>query len=168
MLCPRFSVPVSPRFSELWVEEEQFGFGFVKDGMPAVHKWRQHNREGKDWAANYSLARENVWGTKLPDLAAHPLGRRLAAVTGVSLDSKPGYALMARIPFDDVKLVGGIAGRKGGEILPLPGAGGEIVRIAVALNGLSAFGRCQDYQIDWPVGRMFADPTRSCPFVLGK
>jgi hypothetical protein len=38
----------------------------------------------------------------------------------------------------------------------------------VALNGVSAFGRCQDYQIDWPVGRMFADPTRSCPFALGK
>jgi hypothetical protein len=153
---------------ELWIEEEQFGLGFVRDGTPALFKWRQHNREGKDWAANYALAREQVWGAKIPDIAAHPLERRLAAITGASFDGRPGYVLMARIPFDEVKLVGGIGQRKGGEILPLTGAGGEIVRIAVALNGLSAFGRCQDYQIDWPVGRMYADPTRSCPFVLGK
>jgi len=153
---------------ELWMEEEQFGLGFLKDGTPAAHKWRQHNREGKDWAANYPLPRESLWGAKLPDLAAHPLGRRLAAITGVPGDGKPGYAFMVRIPFDEVKLVGGVAGRKGGEILRMSGAAGEIVRIAAALNGLSAFGRCQDYQIDWPVGRMFADPTRSCTFVLGQ
>ncbi|MCY3024026.1 MAG: right-handed parallel beta-helix repeat-containing protein [Planctomycetota bacterium] len=153
---------------ELWVEEEQVGFGFLKDGTPAAYKWRQHNREGKDWAANYALPRESIWGAKLADLATHPLGRRLAAITGVPFDGKPGYALMVRLPFEEVKLVGGIAGRKGGEILPLAGTGGELVRIAVALDGLSAFGRCQDYQVDWPVGRMFADPTRSCPFVLGR
>ena len=28
--------------------------------------------------------------------------------------------------------------------------------------------RVQDYMIDWPAGKMFADPTRSYPFVLGK
>ena len=170
---PHFDSPTSAEMwrydsIEIWLEEEQVGLGFLKDGTPAIHKWRQHNREGKDWAANYALPRESVWGAKLPNLAAHPLGRRLAAVTGKSFEGKPGYAFMARIPFEEVKLVGGIAGRKGTEILPLNGAGGEIIRIAVSLNCLSAFGRCQDYMVDWPVGRMFADPTRSCPFVLGK
>jgi hypothetical protein len=170
---PHFDAPAAGELwrydgIELWIEEEQFGLGFLKDGSPAAFKWRQHNREGKDWAANYPLARENVWAARLPDLAAHPLGKRLAAVTGVPFEGKPGYAVMARVPFEEVKLVGGIAGREGGKILPMTGAPGEVLRVAVALNGVSAFGRCQDYQIDWPVGRMFADPTRSCPFVLGK
>jgi len=170
---PHFDAPSSGELwrydsIELWLEEEQIGLGFLKDGTPAIHKFRQHNREGKDWAANYALPRDSVWGAKLANLGSHPLGRRLAAVTGTSFEGKPGWAFMARVPFEEVKLVGGIAGRKGGEILPLPGAGGEIVRIAVSLNGLSAFGRCQDYMVDWPVGKMFADPTRSCPFVLGR
>jgi hypothetical protein len=74
---------------------------------------------------------------------------------------------MAKIPFDEVKLVGGIAGREG-KILPMTGQPGEIVRFAVSLNNISLRGRCQDYMIDWPAGRMYADPTRSYLFTMGK
>ena len=153
---------------ELWLEEEQFGLGMVKDGRPALHKYRFHNREGKQWAANYPLPRANVWATALDDLTTHPLGRQLAAVTGVSLRGRQGYAVMGKIPFAEIKLVGGIAGRKGKDILPMTGRPGEIVRVGVAFDGVSSWGREQDFKVYWPSGLMFSDPTRSCPFELGK
>jgi len=153
---------------ELWMEEEQFGLGFVKDGTPALFKYRFHNREGRQWAAGYGLPRENVWAAKLNDLSSHPLGRRLAAITGVSFSGKPGYAAMGKIPFEEVKLVGGIAGRGGREILPTTGAPGEVVRIGVSFGGITAWGREQDYKVNWPSSLMFSDPTRSAVFVMGK
>jgi hypothetical protein len=153
---------------ELWLEEEQIGLGLTRDGTPSLFKYRYHNREGKEWSANYALPRENVWAAKVDDLSAHPLGRHLAAVTGVSFRGKPGYAVMGRIPFIEVKLVGGIAGRKGKDILPMTGQPGEIVRVAVAFGGINSWGNEQDFKVCWPSGLMFSDPTRSCPFALGK
>jgi hypothetical protein len=153
---------------ELWAEEEQIGLGFVTSGKPALFKYRFHNREGKEWSANYALPQEGIWGVKLADLATHPLGRQLAGFTGVSLAGRSGYALMGRIPFEEIKLVGGIAGRKGGEILPLTGSPGEILRLGVAFGGISAWGREQDFKVNWPSALMYSDPTRSMPFVFGQ
>ena len=87
---------------------------------------------------------------------------------GASLDGKPGYAVMARIPFEEIKLVGGIAGRGGKDILPMTGAAGEVLRIGVAFDGVSHWGREQDFKVHWPSGLMFSDPTRNVPFVLGR
>jgi hypothetical protein len=153
---------------ELWLEEEQFGLSFTRDGKAGLFKFRFHNKTGDEWKANYSLPSENIWGAVLKDLSSHPLGGQLAAITGVSFVGKPGYALMGKIPFDEVKLVGGIAGREGTKILSMTGAAGEVVRVSVTLNNVSAWGRAQDYQVDWPVGKMFSDPTRSYPMSLGK
>ena len=153
---------------ELWLEEEQVGIGFLKNGKPALFKYRYHNREGKQWSANYALPAENVWGKKYGALAAHPLGRRLSEAVGVSFEATKGYALMAKIPFAEIKLVGGIAGRKGKDILPMTGAPGEIVRIGIAFDGISYWGREQDFKVHWPIGLMFSDPTRNVPFVLGE
>jgi hypothetical protein len=153
---------------ELWLEEEQFTMGMKKDGSPALFKHRYHNREGKEWAANYPLPKESIWAAKLDDLAAHPLGRHLGAVTGVSFKGKPGYAVMGKIPFAEIKLVGGIAGRKGKDILPTTGAAGEVLRVGVSLSCINAWGNEQDYKVNWPAGLMFSDPTRSCPFAFGK
>jgi hypothetical protein len=153
---------------ELWLEEEQIGIGFLKNGKPALFKYRYHNREGKEWAANYLLPDGNVWGRRYDNLDTHPLGRQLAAAAGSSFEGKPGYALMAKIPFEEIKLVGGIAGRKGKDILPLTGAPGEILRIGVAFDGISYWGREQDFKVYWPIGLMFSDPTRNTPFELGK
>ena len=77
---------------ELWAEEEQIGLGFVTSGKPALFKYRFHNREGKEWSANYALPDDGIWGVQLADLAAHPLGRQLAGFTGVSLAGRTGYA----------------------------------------------------------------------------
>ena len=153
---------------ELWLEEEQIGLGFLKTGAPALFKWRHHDPTGKQWAANYPLPSENIWGSVIADLSSHTLGRQLATMTGVSFQGKTGYALMAKIPFNEVRLVGGIGGRTGTDILPTTGAAGEILRIGVALNNISAWGRSQDYQVDWPVGKMYSDPTRSYPFKFGE
>ncbi|MBI4023544.1 MAG: right-handed parallel beta-helix repeat-containing protein [Verrucomicrobia bacterium] len=152
---------------ELWLEEEQFGISMTKDGTPSLYKWRYHNLAGEEWKANYPLPRENVWAERTKNLGAHPLGRQLAGLTGTPFDGKEGYVVMARIPFAEVKLVGGIAGRDGGKILSMTGQPGEIVRVAIGLNNISAWGRVQDYMVDWPVGKMFSDPTRSYPFALG-
>jgi hypothetical protein len=152
---------------ELWLEEEQLGVGFTRDGRPALHKFRFHDRNGTQWKGAGPLPPENVWGAQLNDLSTHPLGRQLAAITGVSFEGKPGYALMAKIPMADVKLVGGIAGR-GKEVLPTTGRPGEVLRVAVVIGGITAWGREQDYKVNWPAGMMFSDPTRSYPFVLGK
>ncbi|MBM4035000.1 MAG: hypothetical protein FJ291_24930 [Planctomycetes bacterium] len=153
---------------ELWLEEEQFTLGMTSDGSPAMFKHRHHDREGKAWSANYALPRESIWAAKLDDLAAHPLGRHLGAVTGVAFKGKPGYAAMARIPFNEVRLVGGIAGRKGADILPTTGAPGEVVRVGVSISCINAWGNEQDYKVNWPASLMFSDPTRSCPFAFRK
>ncbi len=153
---------------ELWAEEEQIGMGFVKNGQPALFKYRFHNREGKEWSADYAMPGGAVWGAKLTDLAAHPLGRQLAGFTGVSLAGHAGYALMAKIPFEEIKLVGGIAGRKGGEVRSMTGAAGEVIRLGVAFGGISAWGREQDFKVNWPATLMYSDPTPSMPFVLGQ
>jgi hypothetical protein len=170
---PHFDSPAAGRMwmydsFEVWIEEEQIGLGFLKDGTPAISKYRHHNREGKAYSAGYDLARDNVWGERSKNLGAHPLGRQLAAITGVSFDGKAGYVLEARIPFEEIKLVGGIAGRSGDKILPTTGEAGQVLRLAVSLDNISAWGRAQDYQVDWPVGKMFSDPTRSAPCVLGQ
>ncbi len=152
---------------ELWAEEEQIGLGFVSSGKPALFKYRFHNRAGKEWSADYALPDDGIWGVQLADLATHPLGRQLAGFTGVSLAGRSGYALMARIPFAEIKLVGGIAGRKGGEVSNMTGSPGEVLRLGVAFGGISAWGREQDFKVNWPSTLMYSDPTRSMPFVLG-
>ena len=153
---------------ELWLEEEQFGLGMTADGTPRLFKYRHHDRAGKPWRAGYALPRENVWAAKLDDLSAHPLGRQLAAVTGASMAGRAGYAVMGRIPFDEVKLVGGIAGRTGKDIAAMTGRAGEVVRVGVSFGSITAWGREQDYKVNWPAAMMFSDPTRSSPFALGR
>jgi len=152
---------------ELWIEEEQFGLAFTKDGTPNIFKYRFHDLKGTQWAANYGLPRENIWAAKLEDLSSHPLGRQLADITGVSFKNKRGYAVMGRMPFPEVKLVGGVPGRGGADILDLKGDG-EIIRIGVAFGGTAAWGHSQDFKVSWPSSLMFSDPTRSAPFVMGK
>ncbi len=41
------------------------------------------------------------------------------------------------------------------------------MRIGVAFDGVSHWGREQDFKVYWPCGLMFSDPTRNVPFVLG-
>jgi hypothetical protein len=153
---------------ELWLEEEQFGLGMTAAGTPMLYKYRYHDRGGKEWSANYPLPRGNAWAAKLDDLALHPLGRQLAAITGVSMQGKKGYAVMGKIPFAEVKLVGGIAGRGGKDILNMTGRPGETVRVGLTLSNVTAWGHSQDYKVQWPSAMMFSDPTRSAAFVLGK
>jgi len=152
---------------ELWLEEEQFGLGFTADGKAALFKYRFHDRKGTQWKAGYGLGPQNVWGRKYDDLSTHPLGRQLATIVGTSLRGRPGYVLMGRIPMIEVKLVGGIAGRGGKQILDMTGKAGEVLRVGVAISGISAWGREQDFKVQWPASMMFSDPTRSTPFVLG-
>lgn len=153
---------------ELWLEEEQIGLGMTKDGTPQAFKYRHHSIDGKPFNANYGLPRDYVWAAQIPDLARHPLGAQLATITGVSFEGKPGYGVMAKIPMQHVKLTGGIAGRDGQKILDMTGQPGEVLRIGVAFGGISAFGREQDFKVNWPSTLMFSDPTRSTPFVLGE
>jgi hypothetical protein len=153
---------------ELWLEQDQFGLGLTKDASAHLFKYRFHDRQGKPYAANYPLAAENVWGRKLEDVSAHPLGRQLAEIIGAPLDGRKGYVVMGRIPMEEVKLVGGVPGRGGADILNMSGKGGELIRVAVAFSGNVAWGHSQDYKVAWPAGMMFSDPTRSSPFVLGE
>jgi len=44
----------------------------------------------------------------------------------------------------------------------------RILRIGVAFDGISCWGREQDYKVYWPIGLMFSDPTRNVPFALGQ
>lgn len=153
---------------ELWMEEEQFGLGMLKNGEPAIFKYRYHNKAGAEWSANYPLPRENVWAAKIDDLDTHPLGRLLTSATGSPFKGKKGYAVMGRIPFEEVKLVGGIAGRGGKDILTMTGAPGETLRLGIAFDGISAWGREQDFKVCWPSALMFSDPTTLTPFTLGQ
>jgi hypothetical protein len=153
---------------EFWVEEEQFGLGLLAGGKPALFKYRYHNRAGAEWSAGYKLDDANVWGKMIPDAGAHPLGRYLGNVLGTSLDGKSAYVLMGRIPLEEIKLVGGIAGRKGGEVRPTTAGPGELIRLGVAISGMSAWGRAQDYKVYWPLGLMFSDPTSLTPFAFGQ
>ncbi|GAG51219.1 unnamed protein product, partial [marine sediment metagenome] len=148
----------------------QFGLGLLKDGTPALFKYRYHDLEGKEWAANYPLPRANVWGERIADIGAHPLARHLATATGASFSAaagqrRSGYAVMGKIPFEEVKLVGGGDVKRTG-ITDTTGRPGEIVRIGVAFDGISSWGREQDFKVYWPTGVMFSDPTRSYPFVF--
>jgi len=153
---------------ELWIEEEQFGIGFNGQLQPRLFKYRYHNKAGAEWAAMYPMPNECIWGAILANVADHPLGQLLSAAVGTSLDGKPGYTLMAKIPIEEIKLVGGIAGRKGGEVLSMTGKPGEIIRIGIAFDGMSAWGRSQDFKVYWPSGLMFSDPTTNVPAVLGE
>ncbi|MGA2618607.1 MAG: right-handed parallel beta-helix repeat-containing protein [Thermoguttaceae bacterium] len=152
---------------EFWAEEEQFGLGFTRDGAPRLYKYRFHDRAGQTYAQGYPLPGENVWGARLDDLSADPLGRQLAEITGASMKGKRGYAVMGRIPFADIKLVGGIGGRGGTDILDLKGAG-DIIRLGVDFDGILSWGHAQDFKVAWPLSLMFGDPTRSTPFVLAR
>jgi len=152
---------------ELWIEEEQFGLGFTRDGVPHLFKYRFHSLKGKEWSS-YEMPKENVWAAKLEDISSHPLGRQLAEITGTPLKGRKGYAVMAKIPMEEIKLVGGIAGRGGKDVLNMTGKDGEVLRISVAFSGLVAWGRGQDYKVAWPSSMMFSDPSRSAPFMLKK
>jgi len=154
---------------ELWVEEEQFGLGFIKNGKPSLFKYRYHNREGKEWSANYPLPDDTVWGAKIADVTTHPLGKMLEGAVGAPLAGRAGYVMMARIPFDEIKLVGGIAATQGSHragITNSTGAPGEIIRIGVSFDGVCSWGREQDFKVSWPCGLMYSDPTRSVPFTF--
>ncbi len=154
---------------EFWIEEEQFGLGFLKDGRPALFKYRFHNLEGKEWSANYPLPDTNIWARKYASLAENPLGRQLAEACGISFAGKAGYALMAKIPLKEIRLKGGLTSvpeRSATCNLPSTGKPGEILRIGVAFDGINAWGREQDFKVYWPVGLMFSDPTHSIPFAL--
>jgi hypothetical protein len=153
---------------ELWIEEEQFGLGLVRDGSAHLFKYRHHDRQGKEYSANYELNSSLVWGAPLDDVSRHPLGRQLAEITGTGLQGRKGYAVMARIPIEEIKLVGGIAGRSGTDILNMTGRGGETLRIGVAFSGITAWGHSQDYKVYWPSSLMFSDPGGSSRFVVGR
>jgi hypothetical protein len=140
----------------------------IRDGTPSLFKYRYHNLAGKEWSANYGLPRQNVWAEKIADLSTHPLGKQLQSVTGASLAGRPGYAVAGRIPFAEVKLVGGIAGRSGKDVVDMTGKAGEIIRIGVSFGGICEAGREQDFKVNWPSTMMFSDPTRSTPFVFGQ
>ncbi len=75
---------------------------------------------------------------------------------------------MAKIPYEEIMLVGGAGSSRDDGIKPAPmtGAPGEIIRVAVSMDKITSWGRAQDYMIDWPTGKMFSDPTRSYPFAL--
>ncbi len=133
-----------------------------------MFKYRFHDRAGKQYAAGYALPDANIWGRVLASLAEHPLSRCLAVATGKTFDGRPGYVLNAKIPVEEVKLVGGIAGRRGDQILPMTGQPGAVLRIGVAIDCISYWGREQDYKVYWPCGLMFSDPTRNVPFVRVK
>ncbi|MCC7375362.1 MAG: DUF1565 domain-containing protein [Verrucomicrobiales bacterium] len=154
---------------ELWLEQEQFGLSFTRDGQPHLFKYRFHGRDGKDlYSCNYELPRETVWGTKLEKTHDHPLGRRLELALGRPLGG-PGYAMMARIPFQEVRLVGGLRAnktRQGEANLPVTGQAGEILRLGVTFDGVEAWGREQDFKVSWPAGLMYSDPSRSHPFAF--
>ena len=85
-------------------------------------------------------------------------------------DPPPQVQLNARPTLSEkkVRLVGGIAGRKGADILPTTGAPGEILRVGVSLSCINAWGNEQDYKVNWPASLMFSDSSRSCPFAFGK
>ena len=153
---------------ELWLEEEQFGIGLLKDGTAGLRKWRFHDHAGAEWKGNYDLPAENAWGQKLDDLSTNPLGQLLSATTGVSFQGKPGYALMARIPYEEVKLVGGAGSGRPAGVVSMTGQPGEVIRVGMALDCISAWGHVQDYMVAWPISMMYSDPTRSYPCVLGK
>ncbi len=153
---------------EFWAEEEQFGIGLVKGNVPALFKYRFHNTEGKPYSPSHPFTADYVWGVAVDDLSQHPLGRLLAANTGVSVSGKKGYAVMAKIPFAEIKLTGGIAGRSGTDVLNITGKAGEVLRLGVNVSGIIAPGRMQDFKMGWPTGLLFADPTTMYPFVLGE
>ena len=75
---------------------------------------------------------------------------------------------MAKIPYEEIKLVGGSGSGRGEGVKSMTGAAGEIMRVAVSMDKITSWGRAQDYMIDWPTGKMFSDPTRSYPFVIGQ
>lgn len=155
---------------ELWLEEEQIGLGFLAGGQPTIFKYRHHDRAGKAYAANYPLPGDQVWGERLADVSSHPLARHLETIVGVRLEGRSGYALMGRIAFAELKLVGGlpeVTGRQGATVQPVTGRPGEILRIGVALDGLTRWDREQDFKVYWPASLMFSDPTRSVPFAFG-
>jgi len=151
---------------ELWLEQDQFGLSMTKDEKPHLFKYRYHNRAGQEWLANYELDPSNVYAVKLSDVGGHPLGRQLGDIVGVSLKNRKGYMAMGRISMEEVKLVGGIAGRGGKDILNMTGKGGEVIRVGVNFGGNMTWGRSQDYKVAWPNSLMFSDPTRSAPFIL--
>ena len=105
----------------------------------------------------------------MKDVTGHALGRMLENALGAPLAGRSGYALMAKIPFEEIKLTGGLAGvpqREGTVILPTTGKSGEILRIGIAFDNLLAWGRSQDFKVYWPSNLMFSDPSRSMPFVF--
>ncbi|MBA3846706.1 MAG: hypothetical protein H0X45_08685, partial [Planctomycetes bacterium] len=152
---------------ELWFEEEQFGVGFTKDGKPMLNKYRFHNRAGEEYQMNLALPRDDVAGALLSDVGAHPLGAHLTSITGTSFARRPGYVLMARIAYPDVKLAPGIAGRSA-KVTDVTGAAGEILRLGVTIDGVTAWGTTQDFKVSWPGGMMFSDPNSLYPMALGR
>jgi hypothetical protein len=44
----------------------------------------------------------------------------------------------------------------------------QSLRIGVAIDCISYWGREQDYKVYWPCGLRFSDPTRNVPFALGE
>jgi hypothetical protein len=157
---------------ELWLEQEQFGLGFLKSGKPAIYKYRFHDRTGK---AVYTVRRllpdDCIWGRQLPDIGAHPLARVMESATGADMVGKPGYAFMARIDFAEVRLVGGlpdVPGREATCTLETTGKAGEIVRIGVAVDNIEHWSREQDMKFYWPGSLMYSDATRSFPFAFGE
>ncbi|MBL9135112.1 MAG: right-handed parallel beta-helix repeat-containing protein [Verrucomicrobiales bacterium] len=156
---------------ELWVEQEQFGLGFTRDGKAQLFKYRFHGPDGKAlYTCNYPIPAGNVWGSKLSEVGRHPLGQRLGHGLGRTLDGA-GYALMARIPLQEIRLVGGlpnVAGRQGEANLPTTGQPGEMLRIGVTYDGVERWGREQDFKVSWPASLMYSDPNRSHPFIFGR
>lgn len=151
---------------EIWIEEEQFGLGILKDGRPALFKYRHHNRQGKEWAANYALPSENVWGAVIPDVSRHPLGRDLSRLSATSLNQRAGYALSARIPYSEIRLSRRTSSNPATAKPAMRGTAGETIRLGIAIDGVEAWGREQDFKIYWPAGLMFSDPTRNMVCVL--
>ena len=107
---------------ELWLEEEQFGLGLLKDGTPGLFKYRFTTKPGSEWKVISAAAGECLGArssTTSPPIR-WPSG--LAEITGISFQGKSGFAVMAKIPYEEIKLVGGDGSAAARALNPLTGA----------------------------------------------
>ena len=102
---------------ELWLEEEQFGLGFNDRGSRGSSNIAITTARG-GMARPITRCPTTIWGVSWRALAEHPFGTAAGLAVGASLEGKPGYVLMAKIPFEEINLVGGIVGRKVARFCP--------------------------------------------------
>lgn len=150
---------------QLSLERELFALSLMNGGGKGLAKELGHNADGTLGTEARYLPDETVWGRKLDDLSSHPLGRSLANMTGSDYRGKAGYALMARIPFEEVKLLADAA-RPDDKPASMTGKPGERLRIAFGLNCVFARGHSRDATVRWPSGHDLDRPSSAGVFQL--